>query len=87
MGGPVKGKRLQVRHRKGGSSSADPASQHLTPQHGRHLQIDQLGGGQVLVSQSGAGHNPVRPVVGQRDDEHAGLNDQHARGATFRRPH
>ena len=42
-----------------------------------HLQVDQLGRGEILTSQMSASEVSVRTVICQRDHQHAGVNDEH----------
>ena len=70
-----------------GSSGVEGACFHLPPQHRCDLQIGQFGHGQPLATQPGPGLVTIGSVIGQGDDQDAGVSDDHGRrGSRLQRP-
>jgi len=62
-----------------GTPGVDSTGEQLAPEHGYDFQVSKLWQGQALAAQPGAGLVSVRSVIGQRDDQDAGVSDQHGR--------
>jgi hypothetical protein len=64
-----------------GPSQVELTSGTMPPEDGSDLEVDEFRGGQVFTSKSRASQVAIATVVSQRDREHAGINDEHARTA------
>ncbi len=79
MGCSLQGKLHQISQGELGAAYIEMTSRESPPEYGRDLEVDQLRGGHVLASEPCPGPVAVPAVVSQRHDEHAGVNDEHAR--------
>jgi hypothetical protein len=75
------GKFDEVNKGQPGPAFINRAGRQLTTKDGTDLKIDQLGRGQLLISEPGSCRVSVTPVVGQCHRHHAGVNDDHGRFA------
>lgn len=78
MRDPSQGHVRQVVQCQFGSPEVDVSAGKPSAENRGHLQIDELGGGQVFTSEPRSGAVPVVSVICQRDDEDTGVNDEHA---------
>lgn len=55
----------------------DLAGGGLSPEHGTDLEIDQFWSDEALAAQPSSRRIAICAVVGESDDENAGINDEH----------
>ncbi len=85
MRGALQRQRPQVGQREVSAAGVESAGSHLATQHRGDLQIDKLGRRKVLAAQPGTRTVTVVAVIGQGSGDDAGVNDEHARSARWRR--
>jgi hypothetical protein len=71
----------QVGHGELGPSKVELTAGTMPPEDGSDLEVNELRGSQVFTAKSRASQVAIAIVVSQRDHEHAGINDEHARTA------
>ena len=77
----------EILERQASPSRIEPSHRVLTAQHRDDLEVDQLGGGEILTAEVPARSVAVGTVVAQRGRQHARVNDEHGRfGRLWPRP-
>lgn len=69
--------RNEVLQSHGCASVIDLAGGGLSPQRRTDLEIDQFWSDEALAAQPRSRYIAIGAVVGQSDDENAGINDEH----------
>ena len=75
----LQGYGLEVLKRPRRTAFVNAARGRLAAKHGTEFEVDQFGCGEAFSPQAGSRRVAVGTVVGECDDEDAGINDEHGR--------
>lgn len=76
---PPDGQSGKVTQRQVGAPSVEGADCQLPPEYCRDFQVGEFGQHHTLAAQPSARLVAVGPVVGEGDDQDAGVSDEHGR--------